>query len=314
MRSMTKKGSIASPRSTPQRVQELASPATLQELKDDRGTVVYPQFKCALEPSAEQRQADGSAAWLNAGMGFYTRGEKPKSPEFLETTQELQDIVKIVNEAARAGAEDMLWMSWLEAKSRRKRAPSRYSGLIALSAVGARKLLSNFDKWCPPGNFDTQLRRALETDADCKAVLAAGYLLPALGHYSEHNSALFGGTTREAYWTEPFIAQSTRGPSEPPAAPWDGTFKVRRFLEKGHAEELHPGFSLPEQQGESFTWWTAAITVAELPAGRLPTIRTVTGNGRAGSLPSSGCQHMPPSARSSRSRTRSTTRRRNLGK
>ena len=45
-------------------------------------------------------------------------------------------------------------------------------------------------------------------------------------------------------------------------------------MEKGPPQEMHPCFSLPEQSGEDFAWWTAAMSVAELPAGRPPTIRS----------------------------------------
>ena len=168
-------------------------------------------------------------------------------------------------------------MSWVEAKSRLRRAPSRYSGLIAISAVGARKLLANFHEWISPGHFDTQLRWALTSNGDCRTVLSAGYLMPSLGHWSEHETMNLGkvAKVREAWWDADYIAQSTRGPSEPPAARWNGVFTVERFRHSGQPEPaLHPGIQLPEQEGESFLWWTAAITVAELPAGRLPTIRS----------------------------------------
>ena len=270
-----KKGKFCPLALDPNRVRELTSPADLKTLKEDRGTVVYPQFKHVVEPPADQEAADAASKWLSSGMGFYTRGEKPKGQDLMECSQELTDVVKICTEAARAGAEDFLWMSWVEAKSRLRRAPSRYSGLIAMSAVGARKLLANFEDWLEPGHFDTQLRWALTNNQDCRTVLAAGYLQPSLGHWSEHETMNLGkqSKVREAYWHADFIAQSTRGPSEPPAAPWDGVFKVERFRPSGQPEAMHPGIQLPEQEGESFLWWTAAITVAELPAGRLPTIR-----------------------------------------
>ena len=280
-----KKGKFCPLALDPNRVRELTSPADLKTLKEDRGTVVYPQFKHAVEPPADQAAADGTSQWLNSGMGFYTRGEKPKTEELLTCSQDLTDIVKICTEASRAGAEDLLWLSWVEAKSRLRRAPSRYSGLIAISAVGARKLLAHFTQWLEPGHFDTQLRWALTTNEDCRTVLSAGYLLPSLGHWSEHPTQNLGkvAKVREAYWHADFIAQGTRGPSEPPAARWDGKFTVERFREGGWKEApLHPGIQLPEQEGESFLWWTAAITVAELPAGRLPTIR---GRKRKGQSP-----------------------------
>ena len=127
----------------------------------------------------------------------------------------------------------------MEANSRRKRAPSRYSGLIAMSALGARKLLANFEKWIPIGCFDVNLRKALDGNEDCRAKLAAGYLYPSLGHYSEHYAPAVGGT-REGYWESAYIAQSTRGPSELPAAPWDGNFQIYGCIDKGHNPEKHP--------------------------------------------------------------------------
>ena len=254
----------------PNRVRELTSPSTVSQLQTERGPVVYPQFRHLVEPPADSAggaDAHGKKDWQESGLGFYSRGEKPSAAEFAETSQELQDIVKIACEADRAGCGDLLWMSWMEASARRKRAPSRYSGLIAISALGARKLLANFEEWIPIGFFDVNLRKALDGNEDCRAKLAAGFLYPSLGHYSEHYAAACGGT-REAYWQSPYIAQNTRGPSELPAAKWDGIFQIYGCTEKGRNPMLHAGFSLPERPGEDLVWWTAAITVPELPAGR----------------------------------------------
>ena len=252
----------------PKRARELASPATTSQLHADRGPVVYPQFRHIVEPPADTKSDGGDPNdWQESGLGFYSRGQKPTSEEFKNTSQDLVDIVKIACEADRAGAGDLLWMSWMEATSRKKRAPSRFSGLIAISALGARKLLANFREWIPLGYFDVNLRKALGSNEDCRAKLAAGYLYPCLGHYSEHYAPGVGGT-REAYWKSSYIAQGTRGPSKPPAAPWDGAFHVYSCIEKGHNPVMHPGFALPEVPGEDLSWWTAAITVPKLPAGR----------------------------------------------
>ena len=266
-----KKGELTSEDFATKRVRELSSPATVTQLNTDRASVVYPRFASIVEPPAEPGQdaePDGQDSWLEAGLGFYTQGKKPSADSFNETTQELQDIVKICCEADRAGASDLLWMSWMEASCRRKRAPSRFSGLIAVSALGARKLLDNFEKWIPMGCLDVNLRKAVDGNADCRAKLAAGFLYPSLGHYSEHFAEAVAGI-REGYWNSKYICQSTRGPSEPPAAPWDGNFFIYGFIDKGDNPLMHEGFSLPEQQGEDLTWWTAAITVPEPPAGRV---------------------------------------------
>ena len=45
-----------------------------------------------------------------------------------------------------------------------------------------------------------------------------------------------------------------------------------RFHSVGPISFLHPGITLPDSgHGEDFRWWTAAITIAELPAGGMPT-------------------------------------------
>ena len=122
-------------------------------------------------------------------------------------------------------------------------------------------------RWLAGSQVDVNLRNALGGNQDCRAKLAAGYLYPSLGHYSEHFAPGASGI-REAYWSSHYIAQSTRGPSVLPAAPWDGTFHICEFNEKGKDAKMHDGFSLPEKKGEDLVWWTAAITVPELPAGR----------------------------------------------
>ena len=133
----------------------------------------------SLQPTLLEIHTSLQPTLLRAVEWFYGRPAKPRAAAFTETTLELHDIVKIACEAHRAGAGDLLWMSWMEASSRKKGAPSRFSGLIAISAIGARKLLANFEEWIPMGFFDCNLRKALGGNRECRAKLAAGYLYPS---------------------------------------------------------------------------------------------------------------------------------------
>ena len=72
---------------------------------------------------------------------------------------------------------DLVWVAWTPKKARRAKHPSTYTGLLALTAERARKLLNNFDAWLPrTENFDVALRQALCENIACRAEPSAGYL------------------------------------------------------------------------------------------------------------------------------------------
>ena len=179
-------------------------------------------------------------------------------------------MVKFCTEAHRAGARDLLWMSWLPKKAGRATHPRWYSGLIALTSEGARKLMLNFDDWFPqPGYWDSTLRYMLSMNPAMRAELSAGYLYPCLGHFTEHENAVDKGV-RQPDWSMKHMIQETRTSAKLTAGHY--SIGVCSFTEKGTISYLHPGMTLPDiPPEEDFRWWTAAITVSELPAGAAPT-------------------------------------------
>ena len=195
-------------------------PDSLMELGAVRGeTTTFPRLQ---DPDpAELTAADDteapSLAWLNDGYRFHRRATKPVKGEFSTATRWLEDMVKICTEAHRAGARDLLWMSWLPNK-KRKTFPTRYSGLIALTSEGARKLMLNFDVWFPkPSHWDCLLLEKLSAHAGMRAELSAGYLYPCLGHYSQHESAVEKGGPRNnvGFETHPPRDENGRARSRP---------------------------------------------------------------------------------------------------
>ena len=78
-----------------------------------------------------------------------------------------------------------------------------------------------------------------------------------------------GDTTRESDWSLPHLIQDTRT-SKLTAGFY--SLGVCAFTHSGPNCYLHPGFTLPDiHPYEDYRWWTAAITVKALPAGRQPT-------------------------------------------
>ena len=253
-------------------------PSSQPELKEVRGEhTTWPCYQHAVRepPAAGNGQGadgdgDGGVAWLHVGLHFHRRAKKPLSAEFSTSTHHLVDLVKLCTEASRAGAQDLVWAAWTPKKAKRVQHPSTYTGLLALTAEGARKLLNNWEVWLPkPESFDVALRRALCENVACRAELSAGYLYPALGSAMDVDTMLLGANPKDSTWTSPHLIQDTRTTA---LTAGHSSIGVCGFTTWGPACYLHPGITLPDtSQGEDFRWWTAAITIAELPAGGLPT-------------------------------------------
>ena len=245
-------------------------PTSLIDLDAVRGeTTTYPRFQrpAPSELTAEVPTETQDGAWRDEGYRFHRRATKPSKEEFANATRWLHDMVKICTEAHRAGARDLLWMSWLP-KAARKSHPTRYSGLIALTAEGARKLMLNFGAWFPKaGHFDCELRDKLCNHTAVRAELSAGYLYPCLGHYSQHESGIEKGV-REMDWSQHHILQETRV-SEIPNCKHE-SIGVAAFTAGGYISLLHDGVHLPDTPPDDFRWWTAAITIPEPPIGAKP--------------------------------------------
>ena len=142
--------------------------------------------------------------------------------------------------------------------------------MIALTSIGARKLQLNWDDWFPePTDFDIALKKALSEIRACRTELSAGYLYPAIGNYVAHENANCGGAVRDSTWNCPHLIQDTRATK---FTTGHSSIAVCAFQERGPIAYLHPGIKLPEGPDEDLRWWTAAITINELPAGRMPSV------------------------------------------
>ena len=176
-----------------------------------------------------------------------------------------------MTESSRAGAGDLLWLAWNPKSQQRVQHPTGSSGLIALTAEGARKLVAYFDEWFPEaGDWDVLLRKAASSDAGFREIMKTGYTFPAIGHFREHPSPNLKGEVRASSWHRRHILQDTaaRGPIH-------YAIEICAFMAQGYKCILHPGIRLPESEaGEDFRWWTASISIQELPAGNAPTAST----------------------------------------
>ena len=130
--------------------------------------------------------------------------------------------------------------------------------------------MNNWEAWLPhPHNFDVALRQALCENVACRAELSAGYLYPAIGSALDVDAMLSGATPRESQWNSQHLIQDTRTTA---LTAGHSSIGVCAFTSWGAVCFLHPGINLPDSaHGEDFRWWTAAITIAELPAGGVPT-------------------------------------------
>ena len=120
----------------------MESPESVMELDAVRGeSTTFPRWQVPRrsEPTADDSNAAPGPQWIDEGLRFHRRAKKLTKGEFSTTTSWLVDMIKICTEAHRAGAQDLLWMSWLPKKSHRVRFPTRYSGLIALTSDGGQE-------------------------------------------------------------------------------------------------------------------------------------------------------------------------------
>ena len=251
--------------------QRLGAPQTIQEVQDAREGCQFPRNAVLFERPAEAEPAADQAApdpAVPTTVPFDKRGQKPKSEEFTATSSHITNLVKIMSESSRAGAGDLLWLSWNPRSSKRLQHPTGSSGLIALTAMAARKLVFHFEEWFPePDDWDVALRKAASSDASFRQIMEAGYTYPAIGHFREHASPNCGGDVRSASWERRHILQDTMA-----LGPVHNAIEICAFTETGHKCVVHPGIRLPETaSGEDFRWWTASISIQELPAGCNPT-------------------------------------------
>ena len=137
----------------------------------------------------------------------------------------------------------------------------------------------HFDQWFPePGDWDVLLREAASSNWDFRQTIEAGYTWPAIGHFREHASPNLQGAVRPGTWHKKHILQDTMA-----CGPVHHAIEICGFTESGHRCTLHPGIRLPEQGDEDFRWWTASISILELPAQGKPTAEAWDSKWRAAS-------------------------------
>ena len=153
--------------------------------------------------------------------------------------------------------------------------------------MGARKLMNNWEAWLSkPHSFDVALRQALCENIACRAELSAGYLYPAIGGPMDVASLMAGASPTDSTWTEKHLIQDTRTTA---LTAGHSSIGVCSFTKMGPICYLHPGIELPDtSQGEDFRWWTAAITIAELPARTIPTAAKARPGGKGPGARSQG--------------------------
>ena len=259
--------------------QRLGKPQTEEELQEARANVRFPRDQHLSAPPAGQAagQPDPNA-WEPPPVPFDARGQKPASEEFTATSSHITNLVKIMSESSRAGAGHLLWLSW-NPNCKRVTHPTGSSGLLALTAEAARALVFHFDQWFPePDDWGVLLGKAASSNWSFRQTIEAGYTWPAIGRFREHASPDLQGAVRPGTWHEKHILQDTMA-----YGPVHHAIEICAFTEGGHRCVLHPGIRLPERGDEDFRWWTASISILELPARNGPSAEAWANKLRAAS-------------------------------
>ena len=219
-----------------------------------------------LELRRQREQPSGGAV---RGWG---RAKKAKAAEVQETSQELCDILNMVNSAHRCARGDLVWLSYTVSK-KTQWTPTHGSTLLAVSARGGRLLHSNWSEWFKdgPNHFDLCLKHVLQ-ELSASAMLPSSYVYPSLGGFDDHISA-FQNTkveeVRQCYWEHYNARQEGTREHDHNGRAFSRLMPWQKYQLKEFPREQTLGFEvilldeIPTRPLDSpDIWWTAATTIS----------------------------------------------------
>ena len=147
-------------------------------------------------------------------------------------TFELQDLVRCCTTAHREGLGNVVWLSWVGARGR-KRGPSHGSKLLGISRNGATLLQYLMDKTACPMAFDVWLKNMIVSGWGDAAGLGASYVYPSIGGYDYNMSSCLPknigpGQRQKEVWDEVFCQPGVR-----PVGVWDSQRYICKFVKYG---------------------------------------------------------------------------------
>ena len=196
-----------------------------------------------------------------AGVGMMVRTHKLKRADMPPPSMELQDIVKICNQAARHQLGGLVWLCYescgASSKSRvkaRRCSPAHGAMCIAVTAKTARKMQRDW-KLLGFYHFDIALRNLLEDNPEVGMDWEAGFVYPPIGSYSTHFSGCeLGVGERPANWQARYVQEGTRYLPQLKGHRWHR--HLHHFTPEGRNLDAACRLELPEPAGEDLRWFT----------------------------------------------------------
>jgi len=160
--------------------------------------------------SEEDLAAAAAAAFEQAELG----GWRAKTPE-CPPSQELLDVVSIVNQAHRHGGRgNIVWFCWEGATSEkgRKWMPCHGTTFLAITVEGAKKFAEHLET-VAPAHLDVILSRWLIA-AGPENTVGASFVWPSCGSYAQHMSGIEPNLFRESTWNARHVQEGFRRGAE----------------------------------------------------------------------------------------------------
>ena len=161
--------------------------------------------------SEEDLAKAAAAALKQAQFG----GWRAKTPE-CEPSQELLDVVGIVNQAHRLGGRgNIVWFCWEGASSVKGRRwmPSHGTTFLAITVEGAKRFAQHLET-VEPAHLDVILSRWLIA-AGPENTVGASFVWPSCGSYAQHMSGIETNLLRESTWKARHVQEGFRpGPDK----------------------------------------------------------------------------------------------------
>ena len=136
-------------------------------------------------------------------------GWRAKTP-LVEPSQELLDVMAIVNQAHRLKRGNIVWLCWEGATSQRGRKwmPCHGATLLAITVDGAKKLARHLATE-EPSHLDVILSRWLMEDGPENTV-GACFVWPSCGSYAQHMSGIENNLLRVPTWRAKHVQEGFR--------------------------------------------------------------------------------------------------------
>ena len=187
-----------------------------EAVEQERATMeVIPEGS---EPRAKGPRTDAGASRPAASQRFGSaqRPRNSRRPESV-ASQELMDLVTIMNVAGRRGCGDIVWLGWnagqpsAPADPKKDKASSKLaygSQAIAWTPAGARRILGLI-MHARSQHFDGWLKGVICSDEDLR--LRSSYVVPAIGGFSGQHQSLNmqAGASRPASWGRKWTREGT---------------------------------------------------------------------------------------------------------